>query len=375
MDGVKQAHFLIITAMSVQLLRVFVPKEVLLTHLCAQLVGIIPEMHVTKVDQLLLAACQDIHRTCDVSGIELFLSCKIRLVSRQILVIGDFVSESPLLNPFRLHCVDSNDPEITVSFHEIHDNESHEKLHQDQIYKLSNSLGFKTRWLDTDWSSIPKIAIRLRKAADHPESIQIEFAWNRIIIRDFLKMSLDYFYSPSQSDRFRGPFFSGIFKNSIAPLLFTCNCGFLHASGTCFADGYAALFLAPDSGGKTTIIKHFAPGNILSDDQVGISFRAGKFGVFPTPFGTMFNPNANGLLGGLFFLQKANSFEINAISANKAFEIIWNEHEHYWHQIPIVYRKGVFTLIHDLCLSVPCYQLSFSPDHIDKQAIEDALKK
>ena len=98
----------------------------------------------------------------------------------------------------------------------------------------------------------------------------------------------------------------------------------LHASAI-IRDGRAAVFLAPDEGGKTTAVRLASSGTILCDDQVIVRRRRKRFHVWGTPWGLHVNATAHAPLAGLFLLKKAKRFSLTHLPAHRLVPFIWQE--------------------------------------------------
>lgn len=156
----------------------------------------------------------------------------------------------------------------------------------------------------------------------------------------------------------------------------------------------AALFLAPDEGGKTTAARLAAAGIyssaassgsktgrddagralILGDDQVILRRERGRFWMHGTPWNLICGGPANAELGGMFLLEKADAFRISPLKASDAVSFIWNEHRHITDFLPTAIRKKAFALISEACASVPVYRLSFTKTALDWAAVLACLK-
>jgi len=241
--------------------------------------------------------------------------------------------------------------------------------------QLISSVGFSPQWLDNEYSRHPHIIQILNTCAEHADHCQIEFLFDRIVIRDFLLKRINYFYSFPRSACFSDESFHAIFRNAFSSFMPLFSTFLLHGSAVTFPDGRASVFFAPDSGGKTTLVSQFNHDQILSDDQIFVKRSDNQIFVYSTPFGRYGHHKAQkGILSGLFLLKKTDTFSIIPIKPFEIVEFLMQEHRLLWYSIPTIYRKTVFNLLTDICYSVPTFLLTFPKVGIDWEAIKRVLK-
>jgi hypothetical protein len=148
----------------------------------------------------------------------------------------------------------------------------------------------------------------------------------------------------------------------------------LHSSSSVL-NNKAALFLAKDEGGKTTVMKSAKPRDVLSDDQNIIKKEDGVFFVHSTPWSTFLNGPQKAGLGGLFLLEKASEFSLVRIHPVDMLTSLWTEHEGYTLFMPKKLRVAAFDLLREACRSVPTYRMRFPKDYIDWDAVDRAMEK
>jgi hypothetical protein len=212
---------------------------------------------------------------------------------------------------------------------------------------------------------------RLRACQEYPEQIAIEIRSNSIAIYDFASREFILYYTPEEKDslaaRHVGPLI-------LAPFLPAFSAAMVHSSGLVY-NGRAALFLAPDSGGKTTAVKNSPNGVVLCDDQIIFRKENGRYEVYGTPWGMITNANNHARIGGLFLLEQAERFELTPIKPVTAFQYFWDEHFAYHFLLPKANRKQVFELYLEVCHQAPVYRMRFPKDYIDWDAIDAAMIK
>jgi hypothetical protein len=201
-------------------------------------------------------------------------------------------------------------------------------------------------------------------------NITLEVWPSSVVLFDFLKKELYVYYSHSISNdilNFRlGP-------SLFAPFLTLFSAVMLHSSAL-IQNGKTAIFLAPDEGGKTTVVKQSPKGTILCDDQVVIKKEKSEFIAYGTPWGVYTSCAESARVGGFFLLEQAEAFELIKLNKESALEYMWNEHISYRFFLPRQVRVQFFDLIYALCSSVPIYRMRFPKDYIDWNAIKSALE-
>ena len=167
---------------------------------------------------------------------------------------------------------------------------------------------------------------------------------------------------------------SAVGPGILAPFLPLFGAFMLHSSSSVL-NNKAALFLARDEGGKTTVMKSAKPRDVLSDDQNIIKKENGVFFVHSTPWSTFPNGPRKARLGGLFLLKKANEFSLSRINPVDMLAYLWAEHVGYTLFMPKKLRVAAFDLLQEACRSVPTYRMRFSKDYIDWDAVDRAMEK
>ncbi len=160
----------------------------------------------------------------------------------------------------------------------------------------------------------------------------------------------------------------------LSPFLPNFKALMLHASAVVHR-GKAAVFLAPDEGGKTTAALLAPSGIILGDDQVIVRRVRGSFRVWGTPWGLHVNPRANAPLAGLFLLKKAKRFSLNPLPAQNVVPFMWEEIKNPLSILPKPLKQKAFNLLCDIARSAPCWTLAFPKNHIGWDEIDDAMKR
>jgi len=190
-------------------------------------------------------------------------------------------------------------------------------------------------------------------------------------ILDFLSGRADFYFlkrrGQSIRQRWTGP-------GLLATFLPNFNALMLHASAI-VRNGRAAVFLAPDEGGKTTAVRLAPSGTILCDDQVIVRRGRGGFRAWGTPWGLHVDARTSAPLSGLFLLKKAKRFALEPLQGRSLIPFIWEEIKNPLSILPKPLKKKAFSILCDIVESVPCWTLSFPKNHIDWNEIDAALKR
>jgi hypothetical protein len=216
-----------------------------------------------------------------------------------------------------------------------------------------------------------KVRSRLEMAAGHSPYLYVEMHDESMSITDFHENRADYYFlarpRKALAQRCIGP-------AMLAPFLPRFDALMLHASAI-VRDGRAAVFLAPDEGGKTTAVRLAPAGTVLGDDQVIVRRRRGRFRVWGTPWGLHVHARASAPLRGLFILQKARRFSLEPVPATELVPRIWEEIKSPLSILPKPLKKKAFGLLCDIAAAAPAWRLSFPKEQIDWDTIDEALKK
>ena len=217
----------------------------------------------------------------------------------------------------------------------------------------------------------PMVRSQLRKCLRHPEDISLEMHSESFSIFDFYSKKLMIYYLLKRKKSLES---SAVGPGILAPFspLFG---GFMLHSSSSVLNNKAALFLAKDEGGKTTVMKNGAAQDVLSDDQNILKKEDGAFFVHSTPWSTFPNGSRKARLGGLFLLEKASEFGLSRINPVDVLSFLWTEHVGYTLFMPKKLRVTAFDLLREACRSAPTYRMRFPQDYIDWDAVDRAMEK
>jgi hypothetical protein len=217
----------------------------------------------------------------------------------------------------------------------------------------------------------PMVRFQLRKCLNHQEDISLEMHAESFSIFDFYSKKLMIYYLSKRKKSLES---CAVGPGILAPFFPLFGAFMLHSSSSVLINK-AALFLAKDEGGKTTVIKSAAARDVLSDDQNILKKEDGVFFVHSTPWSTFPNGPRKARLGGLFMLEKASEFGLVRINPVDMLIYLWAEHEGYTLFMPKKLRVAAFDLLREACRSVPTYRMRFPKDYIDWGAVDRAMEK
>jgi hypothetical protein len=211
----------------------------------------------------------------------------------------------------------------------------------------------------------------LTNCSEHANRVMLELRKNSAVISDFLRHSIDIFYTGDIVLYLAG---SQINPTAFSSFLHDFDALMIHSSSVSF-NGRAAIFLAMDEGGKTTAATLCEGGRVLSDDQNLFRKQTdGSWLAYGTPW-TTFPPDPGSAVPAAFFLlEKADEFSLLKVGALELFSFLWDEHFSSRFMVPKVYQTKLFDLYNDLSASAPVYLMKFPKDYIDQEAIMKCLK-
>ncbi len=237
---------------------------------------------------------------------------------------------------------------------------------------ISRCMGFKRRWLEYSIWRSPEVRARLRACLDLPEMVHIDINWNGLYIRNLARNEFDLFYTPEKKGRFLGSDMVASFRNWLSAFLANFSAVMIHGAGV-IRRGSAALFLAPDGGGKTAVVKRSNGAPVLNDDHIILRQEDNVIIAHGTPLGRITSGPQQARVGSFFLLEKAAIFEIVPIKSLDVLHFLWNEHLHHWHFLPKGLRLRAFQILDDAFRQAPTYRMRFPQDHVDWDAIDAAM--
>jgi hypothetical protein len=220
------------------------------------------------------------------------------------------------------------------------------------------------------------LVLRSKQVRDRLAGIRSRSEWvtrethpDALVVLDIKGNRADMFFDRSTAKNTAGRMISAAL---LAPFLPHFEGILLHAAAV-VRSGRAAVFLAPDGGGKTSAARLSPAGTILCDDQVLVRRHKKGFRVHGTPWGLYVDARRQAPLAGLFLLNKAERFALLPCPAHEMIAHIWEEARNSLSMLPKPLKKKAFGIICDIVASVPSWKISFPRDHIDWQAIDRAM--
>ncbi|MGV8040815.1 MAG: hypothetical protein AB2L07_12325 [Thermoanaerobaculaceae bacterium] len=253
---------------------------------------------------------------------------------------------------------DPGGPQVTITLDELADSgEAEPALSTDEVAWLVSAGGWPERWFRSRAARFPQVVGALRGCLAAPERCDIEFAWDRAIVCNYAERWARVFYPAARRQGVsEGRFLAG-FRNLVGRFLSLFDLALIHGAGAVF-DGRVALFLAPDGGGKTTLVKSIPEKAILSDDHVAVRpDTPGRTLVHSTPFGTMSCGPRSAPLGAIFLLRKAATPSVRPASLATALPSLLDGQQMNWLATPAPMRRRAFNLVVDSCRDVPLFEL------------------
>jgi hypothetical protein len=213
----------------------------------------------------------------------------------------------------------------------------------------------------------------LSTCLERGDRVGIDLYLDGLVALNQSQQTMTYFYRPEFYLGGAEQIVGGEMRRIFATFLPDFDALLVHSSGLIY-DGQAALFLAPDEGGKTTALR-LAPGaQYLNDDQVILRRQEGRFHAHATPLGRLTSGPNSAPLGGLFLLQRDRSFRLEAITPTEVVQSLWNEYRVYAAFQPRDRKLAAFDLLYQACHQAPTYRLYFSRNHIDWPVVGAAMR-
>ena len=252
--------------------------------------------------------------------------------------------------------------------------ENQSYLSEEEKRALLKTVYFPFRWLSSQifgYSPFRKAAL---KCIDNPGMFHIALNWNRAIVRNYAENIYSLFYPIEKRDELNSLLFIARLRSLVGNVFPNFDSVMIHGASLLFGDK-AAVFLAKDEGGKSTLIKMSEDKKILSDDHIVLKKRNDKITVHATPFGELTDGPLSGRLAGLFLLEKSENFSIEKIDPEEVLQFIWNDQFVKWYQYPKPLRVKIFEIINYTSRSIPLYRLKFPRNSIEWDEIEKRLRR
>jgi hypothetical protein len=213
----------------------------------------------------------------------------------------------------------------------------------------------------------------LLACAEKGESVTVDVYLDGVVALNENQKTMTFFYRPEFYLGSAETVVGGEMRRIFASFLPDFEALLVHSSGLIY-EGQAALFLAPDEGGKTTALRLAGEAQYLNDDQVILRRHEGGFFAHATPLGKLTGGPAKAPLGGLFLLKKDASFGLETIKPAEVVQALWKEYSRYAALQPRERKLAAFDLLYQACHAAPTYRLHFARRHINWQAVGAAMR-
>jgi hypothetical protein len=160
----------------------------------------------------------------------------------------------------------------------------------------------------------------------------------------------------------------------LACLLSANNGILLHGAGFAIS-GVAGVLIGPSGAGKSTAAGLMQHDFLLSDDVVSLTNVSKVPTLHSTPFGGRTDGLMSAPLRAIFFPEKSSDFSIRPISPRAALLRYLQEHGDYIKKLFKPHIRMAFENAHMMFRKIPSYEMSFSPDYIDREEIRRLLVK
>jgi ABC-type cobalamin/Fe3+-siderophores transport system ATPase subunit len=148
----------------------------------------------------------------------------------------------------------------------------------------------------------------------------------------------------------------------------------LHGSGL-LIDGAAAAIIGPSGAGKTTAAHLIRADRLLSDDAIAVTDVDAQSRLHATPLGRESDGPGSAPLRAVFFPCKETGFAVRRISARDALVRSAQEQTDTFACVFAPMRGLAIRNLARLFRKVPAYELGFSLDGIDREAIRRVLSE
>jgi len=238
--------------------------------------------------------------------------------------------------------------------------------------RVLQTVAFPAQWLDKPVLHAPEVRAALIPCLEHPESVHLDLRWNRAIIFDFRSEHLHRFYPEEDRQDITGPRIVASFRNLLAPFWPKHSGVLVHAAGV-VRGGKAAVFLAPDEGGKSTLTKTLDHGLVLNDDHLILRHENRHIFAHATPFGCLTDGPGEAEIGAFFLLEKGPGFELSPVGADAVLAYLLKENSRLFLHLPNEARVKAFEVLAEACSRSRTYRLRCARSQVDWAAIDVAM--
>jgi len=261
-----------------------------------------------------------------------------------------------LEEPFELFGIEDTRPDIHQFISRIHPDDGRLPQPPDEERPIFSKYDyFPSDRRNNSFLRSQVVRNRLNGLPDLKEQVVIWVEDHHMVIRDFSLNQIDIYYI--KKDRGYPPRHPGTIpeyyvaanlRQMLATFLPHFSAILLHCSGV-IRRGKSALFVAPDEGGKTTVLAQSNDDPVLNDDQIIIRKEGDVAVAHGTPLGLITSGPCQAPVGALFMLEKASYFHIEPVSPAEIVQYLWAEHQNYTFFLPKHLKQRAFRLLCELC--------------------------
>ncbi len=217
-----------------------------------------------------------------------------------------------------------------------------------------------------------EVRMKLCAYIERPEQVSVRIERDQVNIQDYGAREANRFCLPKV-----GKYDASMHIASNFPQLF---CAFLpafsampiHCAGV-IRNNKAIIFLAPDEGGKTTVMSLAGNVPVLHDDIVIWKTEGRRVVAYATPFGKNTSGPGEAPIRALFLLEQAPSFELIPVSWVDLVQSIWTAHLEYSNALPKEFKARAFDVVYNACRQASTFRMRFPKDDVEWDAIDAAI--
>ena len=280
--------------------------------------------------------------------------------------------------PYALFEEEAGPADVYQFIERIHPQSPARRLTAAQQQVLASRPSFHPEWIENPILCSEPVQRRLAQSVDASEpGIDLTVDDHHVAIRDFSRSRFHLFYTPASGGYIPScdgclpeHYVKANLTRVFAAFLPRFDAFLLHSAGLVIGDK-AVLFLAPDEGGKSTIVGTARGHTLLGEDQIMLRHEeGGKVKAYSTPLGGPCNGSVGAEVVAVFLLQKAAGFQIRRASARDVIPYVWAEHRNHVFPLPKPLKVRAFELLSRTCAQSRLRYLAFSRDHVDWEQIE-----
>lgn len=247
---------------------------------------------------------------------------------------------------------------------------------------LASRPSFHPNWIKNPILCSEPVQRRLATSVEASgQDVDLTVDDHHVAIRDFPRRRFHLFYTPTSGGYIPAcggylpeHYVKANLTQIFAAFLPRFDAFLLHSAGLVMGDK-AVLFLAPDEGGKSTVVGTARGHTLLGEDQIMLRRgEGGRVEAHSTPFGGPCAGSLGAEVKAVFLLQKAAGFHIRGASARDVIPYVWAEHQNLIFPLPKPLKARAFELLSRTCAQAVLRTLAFPREHVDWKAIEQVVE-